>query len=265
MRKNLGIASIVTFAGLGIGPLGFVVDFLPRGMQETVTNAMTLVFFCSPLLFLVALAIPVVTSPKGPTTHGPVQALVPRWLLAVATLVTIPALGAPRLFSDPLLRNTEVTDFGRFPFTAVAWTMYACFLAGLILTVGIVADCRGRAELDPADEPRTRRIIATRAVTALMPLAAMCCALAAFAVGAAGSYYRDRADRGIPPPQRWAFAADPAAAGGAIAVLITAAVLAIAAAIMFASPPVGDRSPNLPDVHDAAGSPRNGPATPPVR
>ncbi|WP_019202011.1 hypothetical protein [Tsukamurella sp. 1534] len=242
VTRNVRLATAVTVACAGIGPLSIVLDLLPRDAEEAAENGLFVVFLCSPLLFLIALALPATACPSGPTAHGPLRDLVPRWILALAVVISVPALAAPLFFTDPFLERTEVTDGGRFPFAGIAWVFYACFAGGLLLTLVIVGECRGRAELDPADEPRARKRIATRAVTALVPLATACVAVEAFAIGAAGQRYRDLTDQGSPAPAGWAFAAEPGVSTAVITVLVAAAILLIGAAIVFSSPPVGDRA-----------------------
>ncbi|BDH59319.1 hypothetical protein MTP03_42580 [Tsukamurella sp. PLM1] len=88
-----------------------------------------------------------------------------------------------------------------------------------------------------SDEPRTRERIATRAVTALVPLAATSAAIAALLIGDAGWRYRVAADDGGSAPTRWSFAASPVTGTAVIACLVVVAVLLIGALIVFHSPP----------------------------
>ncbi len=236
LARNLRWAKAVTIIALGVGPLGFVLDFIPRTMRDPARDAMGVVLLFSPLLFLIALALPTMAGVHGPDHHGPLRALVPRWILATAAVTSVPAFLAPALFADPFV-DEAVTGGGPLGFTGLAWLAYGCFLGGLLLASVVLAECRGRAVLDPADEPGLRRVVATRAVAASVPLAALVAAAAAFAVGAAGEHYRELLDRGAPAPDRWSFAAAPWAQPAAIAVLILAGVLLIGAAVVFAAAP----------------------------
>lgn len=117
------------------------------------------------------------------------------------------------------------------------WIVFACFGVGLLLCLTTVVRL-GRTGRGPSDDARTRRRVATRAVTALTPLAVSTVAVALALIGDAGWRYRTASGGdGGPPPHEWAFAASPGFGTAMIAGFVVIAALLLGAVFVFHSPP----------------------------
>lgn len=244
-RRNLGAASVLTsIAFVGVLPLDVITLFTPASVDEKIDDVLGLVFLCSPLLFLVALAVPAVLGPREPATRSSPAALIPAWILAIATVCVALALATPVVYAAPFVRRTDMAG-ALGSLVTTGWVTFTCFAGGLILAVVIVTRCIARVGHAPSADLRVRRRAATRAVTALVPLAATTVAVALALAGDAGWRFRTATEEGDgSPPEAWAFAASPVFGTAVFVGFAVTAVLLIGALIVFHSPPVRGLAPS---------------------
>ncbi|MGV7540993.1 hypothetical protein PJN25_29425, partial [Mycobacterium kansasii] len=87
-------------------------------------------FLCSPLLFLVALAVPAVLGPREPATRSSPAALIPAWILAIATVCVALALATPVVYAAPFVRRTDMAG-ALGSLVTTGWVTFTCFAGGL--------------------------------------------------------------------------------------------------------------------------------------
>lgn len=79
IRGNLGTATVLTsIAFLGFLPLDVLTLFTPAPVDQLVDDVLGVAFLCSPLFFLIALAIPTLRCPRHPVPRLAPTELVPR-------------------------------------------------------------------------------------------------------------------------------------------------------------------------------------------